>query len=152
VALSYPLDLAWPPPLMRTIWYPLHVPLSFACYAIWAAAAAAALAWWRDRDPSWIARIDRLALWGFALWSLSMVFGGMWGVVAWGASFMWDPKIVWSAILWFHYATFLHVRLTPSLQGRPGLRPALAAVGLALVLVAYLGTSFLFGRSSHAFS
>ena len=150
--LSYPLHLAWPPPLMRTIWYPLHVPLSFACYAIWAAAAAAALVWWRDRDPAWLGRIDRLALWGFALWSLSMVFGGLWGVVAWGAYFMWDPKIVWSAILWFHYATFLHVRLTPSMQGRAWLRPALAALGFAFVLVAYVGTSFLFGRSSHAFS
>jgi hypothetical protein len=152
VTLSYPLHLAWPPPLMRTIWYPLHVPLSFVCYAVWAAAAAAALAWWRDRDPAWLGRIDRLALWGFALWSLSMVFGGLWGVVAWGAYFMWDPKIVWSAILWFHYATFLHVRLTPSMQGRTWLRPALAAAGFAFVLVAYVGTSFLFGRSSHAFS
>jgi Cytochrome C assembly protein len=151
-ALRFPLDLAWPPPLMRTIWYPLHVPLSFVCYAIWAAAAAAALAWWRDRDTGWLSRIDRLALWGFSLWSLSMVTGGIWGVVAWGAYFMWDPKIVWSAILWFHYATFLHVRLTPSMQGRTGLRPALAAVGFAFVVVAYLGTSFLFGRSSHAFS
>lgn len=151
-ALRLPLDLAWPPPLMRTIWYPLHVPLSFVCYALWAGAAAAALAWWRDRDPEWIARIDRLVLWGFALWSVSMVTGGLWGVVAWGAYFMWDPKIIWSAILWFHYATLLHVRLTPSMQGRTWLRPALAGAGFAFVLVAYLGTSFLFGRSSHAFS
>jgi hypothetical protein len=151
-ALRYPLDLAWPPPLMRTIWYPLHVPLSFVCYAIWAAAAAAALGWWRDRDASWLGHIDRLALWGFALWSLSMITGGMWGVVAWGAFFLWDPKIIWSAILWFHYATFLHLRLSPSMQSRPWARPALAALGFALVLVAYVGTSFLFGRSSHAFS
>jgi hypothetical protein len=151
-ALSYPLDLAWPPPLMRTIWYPIHVPLSFLSYAIWAAAAAAALAWWRDREPGWLLRIDRLAIWGFALWSLSMITGGMWGVVAWGAYFMWDPKIVWSAILWFHYATFLHLRLTPSMQGRTWVRPALAAAGFVFVLVAYVGTSFLFGRSSHAFS
>jgi len=151
-ALRYPLHLAWPPPLMRTIWYPLHVPLSFVCYAIWAAAAGAALAWWRDRDVAWIGRIDRLALWGFALWSVSMITGGMWGVVAWGTYFMWDPKIIWSAILWFHYATFLHVRLTPSMQGRLWLRPALALLGLLFVLVAYVGTSFLFGRSSHAFS
>ncbi len=150
--LGYRLDLAWPPPLMRTIWYPIHVPLSFVCYAIWTAAAAAALAWWRDRDAAWLARIDRLALWGFSLWSLSMITGGLWGVVAWGAYFMWDPKIVWSAILWFHYATFLHLRLTPSMQSRPWVRPALAVVGFLFVLVAYVGTSFLFGRSSHAFS
>jgi ABC-type transport system involved in cytochrome c biogenesis permease subunit len=151
VALSFPGDLAWPPPLMRTVWYPLHVPLSFLSYALWAAAAAAALAWARHRDPAWLGRIDKLALWGFGLWSLSMVFGGVWGVVAWGAYFLWDPKVIWSVILWFHYATFLHVRLAPSLRHRAWVRPVMAVVGFAFVLVAYVGTSFLFGRSSHAF-
>jgi ABC-type transport system involved in cytochrome c biogenesis permease subunit len=150
-ALSFPGDLRWPPPLMRTIWYPLHVPLSFAAYAAWAAAAAAAVAWWRGAEGDWLPFVDRLALWGFVLWSLGMVTGGVWGVLAWGAWFMWDPKVVWSVILWFHYATFVHVKLAPSLQGRLWLRPALAVAGFLFVLVAYVGTSFFFGRSSHAF-
>jgi ABC-type transport system involved in cytochrome c biogenesis permease subunit len=150
-ALSFPLDLSFPPPLMQTLWYPLHVPLSFFAYAAWAAAAAAGLVWVRARDPVWLARVDRLALNGFALWSVSMICGGFWGVVAWGAYFMWDVKIIWSVILWFHYASFIHLRLTPSLFPRPWLRPALAIVGFAWVLVAYVGTSFFFGRSSHAF-
>jgi ABC-type transport system involved in cytochrome c biogenesis permease subunit len=150
-ALAFPGDLRWPPPLMRTIWYPLHIPLSFLSYAAWAAAAAGAVAWWTDRDPAWLFLVDRLALWGFALWSLGMVTGGVWGVLAWGAWFMWDPKVMWSVILWFHYAAFVHLKLTPSLQRRAGVRPALAAVGFAFVLVAYVGTSFFFGRSTHAF-
>lgn len=150
-ALAFPPDLRWPPPLMRTLWYPLHVPLSFLAYATWAAAASAAVAWWVRADGDWLPFLDRLALWGFALWSLAMVTGGVWGVVAWGAWFMWDPKVIWSVILWFHYAAFVHVKLTPSVQGRSGLRPALAVAGFAFVLVAYVGTSFFFGRSSHAF-
>ncbi len=150
-ALSFPDALGWPPPLMRTIWYPLHVPLSFLAYATWAAAAAAAVAYWTARDGAFLALLDRLALWGFVLWSLSMITGGLWGVVAWGAWFMWDPKVMWSVILWFHYATFVHLKLTPSLQKRQSVRPALAAVGFVLVLVAYVGTSFFFGRSTHAF-
>jgi hypothetical protein len=150
-ALLLPQGLHWPPPLMRTIWYPTHVPLSFLAYGTWVAAAAAGFAWFGDGDPAWLQLIDRLGLWGFALWSLSMVCGGVWGVVAWGAWFLWDPKVVWSVILWFHSATFVHLRLTPSLASHPWARPALALVGLLLVLVAYVGTSFLFGRSSHAF-
>jgi ABC-type transport system involved in cytochrome c biogenesis permease subunit len=149
--LSFPGDLRWPPPLMRTIWYPLHVPLSFLAYASWAAAAAAAIAWWIRQDDAWLALLDRLALWGLVLWSLAMVTGGVWGVVAWGAYFMWDPKVIWSVLLWFHYAAFVHVKLTPSLLDRPGARPALALAGFVLVLVAYVGTSFLFRGSSHAF-
>jgi ABC-type transport system involved in cytochrome c biogenesis permease subunit len=150
-ALAFPGDLRWPPPLMRTIWYPLHIPLSFLAYASWTAAAAAALAWWARREGEWLGLVDRLALWGLVLWTLAMVTGGVWGVVAWGAYFMWDPKVIWSVILWFHYAAFVHVKLTPSLQARPWARPALAVVGFLFVLVAYVGTSFFFGRSSHAF-
>jgi ABC-type transport system involved in cytochrome c biogenesis permease subunit len=150
-ALSFPGDLRWPPPLMRTIWYPLHIPLSFLAYASWTAAGAAALAWWAHADDAWLTLVDQLALWGLALWSLSMVTGGFWGVVAWGAYFMWDAKVIWSVILWFHYAAFVHLKLTPSLVDRPGLRPALAVVGFLFVLVAYVGTSFFFRGSSHAF-
>jgi len=150
-AFRFPMQLNYPPPLMRTIWYPLHVPLSFVAYAVWTAGAAAAVAWWVDRGPEWLLRVDRLALQGFALWSLSMVAGGLWGVVAWGAYFLWDPKVVWSVILWFHYATFVHLRMTPSLATRPWVRPALALVGFVWVFVAYVGTSFFFGASSHAF-
>ena len=95
--------------------------------------------------------VDRLALQGFALWTLSMICGGFWGVVAWGGYFSWDPKVVWSVILWIHYASLVHVGYAPSLRRRAWLRPALALVGVALVLVAFVGTSFFFGRSSHAF-
>ncbi len=140
------------PPLMRTIWYPLHVPASFFAYGLWTAAAAASLVWLQVRDQEWLERINDLALWGFGLWSFSMICGGVWGVLAWGAYFLWDPKVLWSVILWFHYATFVHIRLAPSLQSRPWLRPTLALVGLGIVFVAYVGTSFLFGNSSHAWS
>lgn len=144
------LDMGYPPPLMRTPWYPLHVPASFLAYGAWCGAAATALVWLQGRDRQDLDRMDRLVLAGFALWCFSMVCGGFWGVVAWGSYFLWDPKVMWSVILWFYYATFIHVRLTPSLRGRPWVRPALALVGFWLVLVTWIGTSFLFGANSHA--
>ena len=151
VALTFPLELTYPPPLMRTLWYPLHVPLSFLAYGVWAAAAAAGLVWFRSGESSWLTQVDELALKGFGLWSLSMICGGFWGVAAWGSYFMWDVKIIWSVILWFHYASFVHLRLAPSLGERPWVRPALALLGFVWVVVAYVGTSFFFGKSSHAF-
>jgi ABC-type transport system involved in cytochrome c biogenesis permease subunit len=150
-ALSFSTALTYPPPLMQTLWYPLHVPLSFLAYGTWSAAAAAGLVWFRERDPVWLAEVDRLALSGFGLWSLSMISGGIWGVLAWGAYFLWDVKILWSVILWFHYATFIHLRLAPPPWSNPSVRPALALLGFVWVFVAYVGTSFFFGKSSHAF-
>jgi ABC-type transport system involved in cytochrome c biogenesis permease subunit len=150
-AALFPQELVFPSPLLRTVWYPLHVPLSFLAIATWTASAASGLCWWTSGDKVWLARVDRYALQGFGLWSASMICGGVWGVLAWGAYFMWDPKIIWSVILWFHYAGFVHLRLTPSLQSRPWVRPALAWAGIVWMLVVYVGTSFFFGKSSHAF-
>ena len=146
-----PQAFSEPGPLLRTWWYPAHVPLSFLGLATWSAAAASGLAWAVTKDKAWLQRTDRFALQGLGLWSLAMVFGGIWGVVAWGSYFLWDPKLVWSTILWFHYASFVHVKLAPGLQDRPWLRPVLAWLGILWVLVAYVGTSLFFGKSSHAF-
>lgn len=150
-AASFPMEINYPVPMLITVWYPLHVPLSFVSYALWAAAGSASLVALRDSDPEMLRRVDRYALQGFGVWSVGMIFGGIWGVVAWGAYFMWDAKIIWSVLLWFHYAAYVHVRLTPSLQHRFWVRPTLAIVGVLFVFCAYVGTSFLFGGSSHAF-
>jgi len=150
-AAAFPAELREPGGLLRTIWYLLHVPLSFFGLAVFLAAAAASLAWVTTKDRAWLNRVDRFALQGLGLWTAAMTFGGVWGVVAWGAAFMWDPKLIWSVLLWFHYSAFVHVRLTPSLQARGWVRPALAGLGVGWILVAYVGTSFFFGRSAHAF-
>ena len=151
VALSFPQDLRYTPPILRTVWYPLHVPTSFVCYGLWLAAGPAGIQWWLDREPSSLRRVDHLVLQGFGLWTVSMIFGGIWGGVAWGAWFLWDPKFIWSVILWFHYVSFVHLRLTPSLFDSERLRVVLAWLGCLWVLVAWIGTSFFFGASSHAF-
>lgn len=150
-AASFPQALEPPGPMLRTAWYPAHVPLTFLAMATWLAAASAGVTWWRTKAPEWLRHCDRFALQGFGLWSASMICGGIWGVVAWGAAFMWDPKMIWSVILWFHYAAFVHLRMTPSLQPRAWVRPALASVGVVLMVIAYVGTSFFFGKSAHAF-
>lgn len=150
-ARVFPQELNEPGALLRTVWYPAHVPLSFLAIAAWVASAAAGLAWKTSGDRAWLSRTDHLALQGLGLWSAAMICGGLWGAFAWGAYFMWDPKMIWSVILWFHYAAFVHLRLTPSLQARLWVRPALAWLGVAWILVAYVGTSFFFGKSSHAF-
>lgn len=150
-AANFPQATAEPGPMLRTLWYVVHVPLSFVALATWSASAGSALCWALTKEKAWLTRTDHFALAGFGLWSVAMIFGGIWGAVAWGAYFLWDPKMVWSVILWFHAAGFVHVRLTPSLQQRLWVRPALAALGLVWVLIAYVGTSFFFGKSVHAF-
>lgn len=146
--------LRWPEPhfpfvLLYTRWYVLHVPLSFLCYALWTATFAAAVVRLAARAelPFWDERIRKTVFWGFALFSVSMIFGGIWGYVAWGYVFLWDPKILWSAVVWLLFAALVHLGV---LKERPRLRAALAIPAWASVWVAWLGVN-LFRTSIHAF-
>lgn len=149
--LKFDRNAFFPPPLMMTLWYPLHVPASFFAYAMWvssAGAAAAVLA--GERDGALLKALDLHAFLGWCVFSISMIFGGAWGYVAWGAYFLWDPKVVWSVVLWMLYSGFVHLRHWP-----PGHRPVpksiLALAGFAVMLIAYVGTSFFFHHGSHSF-
>jgi len=149
-ALSFDDALHYPSPLLYTTWYAVHVPASFAGYAFWLAASAHALdGAFAGMDAKELEkRQDDDLRWGLVFFSVAMIFGAVWGVVSWGAYFLWDAKIVWSLAAWLFFATFLHVRFWPVREKKP--RVALGAVGFAVVAITYVGTSFMSG-SIHAF-
>ncbi len=145
--------IRYPPMFLHTIWYPLHIPVSFAAYAFWLVAGVSAIyaipAWCRN-DPAlqersvFMTDLNRI---GFIFFTLAMLFGGIWGYFAWGAYFMWDPKLHWSVILWLFYGNLLHIDRLPKLRGW---KAPLYVAGIALILVAFIGTSF-FSQSIHRF-
>ncbi|MCF6159581.1 MAG: hypothetical protein E3K32_13660 [wastewater metagenome] len=148
-AMLFPKGISYAPPLMLTIWYILHVPLSFFCYALWVSATAAAVARYftpGEKRP-YDNIIDSGFQYGLIAFSISMIFGGLWGYVAWGAYFMWDAKILWSVIIWFFYATCIHLDYWPEAKR---LKPPMAIVGFGILIMTYVGTSFFIG-SSHSF-
>ncbi|MBI5409517.1 MAG: cytochrome c biogenesis protein CcsA [Nitrospirae bacterium] len=90
----------------------------------------------------------RAALIGYCLFSLSMIFGGIWAYLAWGTYWMWTPKELWTSILWGFYSFYLHARLRQRWIGRP--MAYLAIAGFAITMFTYLGVSLLM-KSSHSF-
>ena len=143
----------YPPMFLHTVWYPLHVPVSFAAYALWLVAGVNALyaipAWLR-KDPalqersSLMTYLNRI---GFVYFTLAMLFGGLWGYFAWGSYFMWDPKLHWAVILWLFYGNLMHIDRLPKLQRW---KEPLYVTGIAMIMVAFIGTSF-FSQSIHRF-
>ena len=85
----------------------------------------------------------------FPLWSFTLIAGAIWAEQAWSSYWNWDPKEVWSFVIWVVYAAYLHARATQGYQGR---RAAyLAAAGFACLMFNYLGVNFLFvGFHSYA--
>lgn len=68
-----------------------------------------------DTLPS-AARLDRLAyslhVAAFPLWTFTIIAGAIWGQRAWGTYWSWDPKEIWSFVIWVLYAAYLHARAT----------------------------------------
>ena len=55
------------------------------------------------------------AVWGFALWTVSMFNGELWAYLGWGTPVVWDdPALTLTMAAWFFYACFLHLHLTGS--------------------------------------
>ena len=59
----------------------------------------------------------RLNTIGFAMWTFTVIAGAIWAEAAWGRYWGWDPKEVWSFVIWVVYAGYLHARATGGWTG-----------------------------------
>ncbi|MBI5235156.1 MAG: cytochrome c biogenesis protein CcsA [Deltaproteobacteria bacterium] len=141
--------------VLRTRWFEAHVTASFAAYALFTLAFAGAVLYLvhqARQDAGALKRYQEIAsrsvLWGFFLFSLSMFAGAIWAYLAWGVYWMWEPKIIWSFIVWFYYAGAMHAYYVRQWRGT-GLSIA-TVIGFFVVMFTYLGVSLLM-KSSHSF-
>ncbi len=142
--------------VLRTRWFETHVIASFAAYALFTLAFSGALfSLIYESRPSDAAKVKRFqeissrsVLWGFCFFSLAMFSGAVWAYLAWGIYWLWEPKSIWSFILWFYYAGAMHAYYVKEWKGR-GLSIA-TIIGFGIVIFTYLGVSLLM-KSSHNF-
>ncbi len=136
------------PPVLRTIWFELHVLLSFLSYALFAIGAVFGVLVLQHDEQSDELNQYRSLLLGYVLFSVAMIFGGIWASLAWGSYWLWTPKELWTTIVWFFYGLYLHARLV---RGWTGPKVVwLGILGFAIVLFTYVGVGLLM-KSSHEF-
>ncbi|MEI2731958.1 MAG: c-type cytochrome biogenesis protein CcsB [Dermatophilaceae bacterium] len=70
---------------------------------------------------------------GFILWTFTLVAGAIWAQKAWGSYWTWDPKEVWTFVVWVVYAAYMHARATAGWEPRKAMWIALAGFGTILV-------------------
>ena len=144
------------PLVLKTRWFEIHVIASFIAYAFFTLAFSAALFSlihdYRHASEEYVKRFGHIAsrsvLWGFCFFSLAMFSGAVWAYLAWGIYWLWEPKSIWSFIVWFYYAGAMHAYYVKDWKGR-GLSIAVI-IGFAVVVFTYLGVSLLM-KSSHSF-
>lgn len=148
VALNYEPRNIPLPPVLKTFWFETHVVLAFMSYALFGVASALGYVYIRDSEAMTEGLQYRAILVAYCLFTLSMIFGGIWAYLAWGTYWLWTPKELWTSILWIFYSFYLHARLRQWWAGRPA--AILGIAGFAVVMFTYLGVSLLM-KSSHSF-
>ncbi len=148
-------------PALRSYWLGIHVSVAFIAVAIFAIAFIIGLLYLvRARreekppaKPNFIeslptaSKLEQTAyslnMVGFILWTFTVIAGAIWAKEAWGAYWQWDPKEVWSFVIWTVYAAYMHGRATAGVDLRKSTYIALAgyvAVILNFTLVNLMST------------
>lgn len=85
----------------------------------------------------------------FPLWTFTLIAGAIWARQAWASYWNWDPKEVWTFVIWVVYAAYLHARVTSGWSKQRATYIALA--GFVCILINY-GVVNLFFVSQHSYS
>ena len=144
------------PPNLRSAWLPVHIALAFLGNAVLALACCVSLVYlFHERQlkekqvgrrmrrlPS-LETLDQLnyraLACGFALLTLGIITGALWGKLSWGHFWSWEEREVFSLILWVLYAGLLQARLVAGWRGRR--LATVTIIGFVVVLA-----SFVFGH------
>ncbi|MEN6337561.1 MAG: cytochrome c biogenesis protein CcsA [Phycisphaerales bacterium] len=71
---------------------------------------------------------------GFPLLTLGLILGSWWGKLAWGRSWGWDPKELWSLASWLAYVGYFHWRYMYGSR-RPHLNSVWAIAGMVAIVI-----------------
>jgi cytochrome c-type biogenesis protein CcsB len=156
-------------PALNSYWLFIHVTVAFAASALFTIAFSVTvlqlvqqrreLARPRPRRGRFMdglpasAELERLGyrlhVVAFPLWTFTLIAGAIWAERSWGRYWNWDPKEVWTFVIWTVYAGYLHARATRGWDGRRAAYLALA--GFGCVLFNFLVVNILF-PGLHAYS
>ncbi len=159
-------------PSLKSTWLVIHVPVAILSTAVFTVSFCVLLLHlWQARREAFIAqgrpvRFDRflatlpdstsldrtaysLVVIAFPLWTFTLIAGAIWGQQAWGTYWSWDPKEVWTFVIWVIYAAYLHARATAGWSLRTA--NVIAVVGYLAIIVNFTIVNYYF-PGMHSYS
>ncbi len=79
----------------------------------------------------------RLVCLGFPLLTAGLLLGAVWGKLAWGDWWNWDPKELWSLVSWLAFVFYFHFRAVYGVR-RPRANAAIVLVAMGAILITLL--------------
>ncbi len=147
-------------PSLKSYWLIIHVTVAVLATAVFTLGAVSSVVYLvkdafersgrasvLDRFPATPA-IERTAyglhIVAFPLWTFTLIAGAIWARQAWASYWNWDPKEVWTFMIWVVYAAYLHSRATSGITRQTATYIALAGyvciiMNFAVVNVFFVG-------------
>jgi cytochrome c-type biogenesis protein CcsB len=150
-------------PSLKSVWLIIHVTvatISVGLFAVGFVVALLYLAMDRFGDDRGVLRalpagtsLERLTyglhIIAFPLWTFTLIAGAIWARQAWGSYWNWDPKEVWTFIIWVVYAAYLHARVTRGWRRQSA--TWIAVAGFVCIIVNYAVVNMYFvGQHSYS--
>ncbi|MDN5767165.1 MAG: c-type cytochrome biogenesis protein CcsB [Humibacillus sp.] len=138
-------------PALKSYWLGIHVSVAFIAVAFFTIGFAIGVLYLvrarREQNPQTkpnfieslpsSASLERTAysvnMVGFILWTFTLIAGAIWAKQAWGAYWQWDPKEIWTFVIWTVYAAYMHSRATAGVDHRKSM--FIALTGFVCVIV-----------------
>jgi cytochrome c-type biogenesis protein CcsB len=154
-------------PALKSVWLVIHVVVAFLAVAVFTIGFSIGVVYLvrRRREenpperPNFVetlpssASLERAAyglnMIGFILWTFTLVAGAIWAQKAWSSYWTWDPKEVWTFVVWVVYAAYMHARATAGWEPRKAMWIALA--GYVCVLLNFTVVNLVF-TGMHSYS
>ena len=154
-------------PALKSVWLVIHVVVAILAVAVFTIGFSMGIVYLvkrrREEHPPArrnfvetlppAASLERAAyglnMVGFILWTFTLVAGAIWAQKAWSAYWTWDPKEVWTFVIWVVYAAYMHARATAGWEPRKATWIALA--GYVCVLLNFTVVNLLF-TGLHSYS
>ena len=132
------------PPALQSWLFGPHVAVYMFSYVIMAKAAVQALCQLYGRPGpaneqmnSFEQATYRMVCLGFPLLTLGLFLGSVWGKLAWGDYWGWDPKEMWSLASWLVYLGYFHFRHMFG-KKHPRINSMWVVLGIVVILVTLL--------------
>jgi len=152
-------------PSLQSYWLVIHVTVAVLATAVFTIGAAATGVYLvkdafarsgrasvLDRFPDAPA-LERTAyglhIVAFPLWTFTLIAGAIWARQAWASYWNWDPKEVWTFVIWVVYAAYLHSRATSGISRQTASYIALAGYACIIVNFAVVNVFFV-GQHSYS--
>jgi cytochrome c-type biogenesis protein CcsB len=152
-------------PSLRSYWLVIHVTVATLASSVFTIGAALSVVYLLkdafersgrssvlDRFPETPA-IERTAyslhIVAFPLWTFTLIAGAIWARQAWASYWNWDPKEVWTFVIWVVYAAYLHSRATSGISRQTATYIALAGYACIIVNFAVVNVFFV-GQHSYS--